>query len=232
MHYHEKDCVCDISKTVCDISELKFPGFWAAVVFEQQGWKHPGSRGCTSSKVFRAERVNHKNATYRHRHHSRVQARSRGGRWAGLSRRVGLSLEGPGEIKRGEVMLDPQESPGEIKSREAELGSEICTVLCFSCYSTAVLRTLSLWLCSAQQLKQQLAEYTSCFALARSPLLNIAVVLAVVHGLFGLLRVGLRGRTTRSLSLVLCVAYASDFTWGLYLNFICLMFIYLFISAT
>ena len=29
---------------------------------------------------------------------------------------------------------------------------------------------LSLWFCSAQQLKQQLAEHTSYFALARSPL--------------------------------------------------------------
>ena len=51
--------------------------------------------------------------------------------------------------------------------------------------------------CCAQQLKQQLAEYTSCFALARSPL-AVAVVLAVIHGLFGLLRVGARGRATHS----------------------------------
>ena len=29
---------------------------------------------------------------------------------------------GPGEIKRREVVLDPQVSPEEIKSREAELG--------------------------------------------------------------------------------------------------------------
>ena len=40
---------------------------------------------------------------------------------AGLSRRVGLSFAGPGEIKRKEVVLDPQESRGEIKSREMEL---------------------------------------------------------------------------------------------------------------
>ena len=31
-------------------------------------------------------------------------------------------LAGPGEIKRREVVLDPQVSPEEIKSREEELG--------------------------------------------------------------------------------------------------------------
>ena len=36
---------------------------------------------------------------------------------------VSLSLTGPGEIKRREVVLDPQVSPEEIKSREVELGS-------------------------------------------------------------------------------------------------------------
>ena len=35
--------------------------------------------------------------------HLRVQARWRGGRWAGLSRRVGQSFAGPGEMKRREV---------------------------------------------------------------------------------------------------------------------------------
>ena len=53
-------------------------------------------------------------------------------------------------------MLDPQDSPEEMKSREVELGSESWTSFCFGCYSTAVLRTLSLCLCSAQQLKEQL----------------------------------------------------------------------------
>ena len=33
----------------------------------------------------------------------------------------------PGEIKRGKVELDPQESPGEIKYREVEMGSESWT---------------------------------------------------------------------------------------------------------
>ena len=31
-------------------------------------------------------------------------------------------MRGPGEIKRGEVELDPQVGPGEIKSREVEAG--------------------------------------------------------------------------------------------------------------
>ena len=34
---------------------------------------------------------------------------------------------GPGEIKRREVVLDPQVSPEEIMSREMELGSESWT---------------------------------------------------------------------------------------------------------
>ena len=45
-----------------------------------------------------------------------------------------------------------------------------------SCSSTVASRTLSLWLRSAQLLKQQLAEHTSCLALAGSHLLNIVVL--------------------------------------------------------
>ena len=37
---------------------------------------------------------------------------------------VRLSFVGPDEIKRREVVLDRQKSPGEINSREVELGSE------------------------------------------------------------------------------------------------------------
>ena len=37
------------------------------------------------------------------------------------------SFAGPGEIKRREVVLDPQDIPEEIKSREVELGSESWT---------------------------------------------------------------------------------------------------------
>ena len=66
------------------------------------------------------------------------------------------TFAGPGEIKRREVVLDPQVSPEEIKNRGVELGSESCTSVASSCYSTAVLWTLSLWLCSAEHLKHQL----------------------------------------------------------------------------
>ena len=61
---------------------------------------------------------------------------------------VSLSFAGPGEIKRREVELDSLKTARErstiIKSREVELGSESWTALCFSCSSTAVLRTWSL----------------------------------------------------------------------------------------
>ena len=50
---------------------------------------------------------------------------------------------GPGEIKRREVVLDPQESPEEIKSREVELGVRVGLLL-LQLFPTAELRTLSL----------------------------------------------------------------------------------------
>ena len=37
---------------------------------------------------------------------------------------VRLSFAGPGEIKRRQMVLDPEVSPEETKSREVELGSE------------------------------------------------------------------------------------------------------------
>ena len=60
------------------------------------------------------------------------QARARGGRWSWTL------------------------SPEEIVSREAELGCESWTSFASGWSSTAVQRTLSLWLCPARQLKQQL----------------------------------------------------------------------------
>ena len=62
--------------------------------------------------------------------------------------------EGPGEITR-EVVLDLQVSPEEIMSREVDLGCESWTLFASSCCSTSMQRTLSWWLCPAQQLKQQ-----------------------------------------------------------------------------
>ena len=56
------------------------------------------------------------------------------------------TFAGPGEIKRREVVLDPQVSPEEVMNREVELGCERKLDFFFasSCYSTAVQRTLSL----------------------------------------------------------------------------------------
>ena len=50
---------------------------------------------------------------------------------------------GPGEIKRREVVLDPQVSPEEIKRREGELGLK-AGLFCCICFSTVDLRTLCL----------------------------------------------------------------------------------------
>ena len=52
--------------------------------------------------------------------------------------------------------LDLQVSPEVIMSTEVELGCESWTSFASSCSSTAVQRTLSLRLCPARQLKQQL----------------------------------------------------------------------------
>ena len=60
-------------------------------------------------------------------------------------------------MKRREVVLDPQVSREEIKSREVELGCESWTFFASSFYSTAVQRTLDLCpLPVHMQLKQQL----------------------------------------------------------------------------
>ena len=55
-----------------------------------------------------------------------------------------LSFASPGEIKSREVVLDPQESPGEIKNKGWSWAQKVGLTFCFSCFSTAVLRTLSL----------------------------------------------------------------------------------------
>ena len=57
--------------------------------------------------------------------------RSRGGRRAGLfslTRKLDAFV-GPDEIKRREVVLDPQVSPEEIKSREVVLGLRVGLLL-------------------------------------------------------------------------------------------------------
>ena len=102
-----------------------------------------------------------------------------------LTKKVRVSFAGPGEIKRREVVLDPQESPEEIKSREVELGSESWTSF-VSVISQQRSNGHCPCDCSAQQLKQQLRSTLVASPWRGPHCLNIVVVLAVVHGLFGL----------------------------------------------
>ena len=51
------------------------------------------------------------------------------------------AFAGPGEIKKREVVLDPQVSPEEIKSREVELGLRV-RLLSLQLFPTAELQTL------------------------------------------------------------------------------------------
>ena len=74
-----------------------------------------------------------------------------------MSREVELDPQvSPEEIMSREVERDPQVSPEEIKRREVELGCESWTCFVSGHSSTAVQRTLSLLLCQAWWLKQQL----------------------------------------------------------------------------
>ena len=52
--------------------------------------------------------------------------------------------QSPGEMKRKEVVLDPQVNPEEIMSREVELGCEGWVSFASGCSSTEMQRTLSL----------------------------------------------------------------------------------------
>ena len=55
-----------------------------------------------------------------------------------------IAFAGPGEIKRREVVLDPQVSPKEIESIGRWSWACERDFFCFSCVPTAELRTLSL----------------------------------------------------------------------------------------
>ena len=71
-------------------------------------------------------------------------------------------------------------------SREVELGCESWTsfaLSCPNCSSTAVQRTLSLWLCPSTAVETAIAQCTSRWAMARGHRLNTSIVLAAVHGL-------------------------------------------------
>ena len=97
----------------------------------------------------------------------------------------------PGEIKRREVELDPQVSPEEIMSREVELGRESWTSFASGRSSTAVQRTLSLWLRPNTAVETAVAQRASRWAMARGH--DTALTLPLfwrrsVHGLSGLFR--------------------------------------------
>ena len=104
-------------------------------------------------------------------------------------REVELDLQvSPEEIMSREVELDPQVSPEEIMSREVELGCESWTSFAPGCSSTAVQRTLFLWLCPSTAVETAIAKCTSRCAMARGHRLNTSIVLAAVHGLSSLFR--------------------------------------------
>ena len=73
-------------------------------------------------------------------------------------------------------------------SREVELGCKSWTSFASSCCSTAVQRTLSLWLCPSTAVETAVARCTSRWAMARGHRHNTCIVLAAVHGLSGLFR--------------------------------------------
>ena len=83
---------------------------------------------------------------------------------------VRLSFAHPGEIKGREVVLDPQESPGDIRSREVELGSEIRTCLLFQLFLNSSATDIVFATLLRKAVETAIAEYTSCCAMERSPL--------------------------------------------------------------
>ena len=79
-------------------------------------------------------------------------------------------------------------SPEEIMSREVELGCKSWTSFASGCSSTAVQRTLSLWLCPNTAVETANVRCTSRWAMARGHRLNTSIVLVAVHGLSRLFR--------------------------------------------
>ena len=89
----------------------------------------------------------------------------------------------PGEIKRREVELDLKVSPKEIMSREVELGCESWTSFTWGCSSTAVQRTLCMWLCPSTVVETAIARCTSRWVMARGHRLDTSIVLVVPRSL-------------------------------------------------
>ena len=67
-------------------------------------------------------------------------------------------------------MLDSQESPEEIKSRQVELGSESLTCLLLQLFLNSGVADIVLVTLLRTSAETAIARYTICFAKARSPL--------------------------------------------------------------
>ena len=100
-----------------------------------------------------------------------------------LTKKLDVSA-GPGEMKRREEVLNFQDSPEEIKSREAERGlrAGLLSLQLFPNGGATDIVFVTLF-CIA--VGTAIAWYTSCCTMARGHCLNIFVVLAAVHGLLG-----------------------------------------------
>ena len=94
---------------------------------------------------------------------------------------VKLSFAGPGEIKRMEVALDPQESPEESQSREDELGSENLTCLLLQLFHNSSTTDIVLVTLLRTVGKQQLRGTLVATQWRGPHCLNIVLVLAVVR---------------------------------------------------
>ena len=67
-------------------------------------------------------------------------------------------------------MLEPQVSPEEIKSMEVELGSECWTCLWLQLFPNSSATDIVFVTLLRTAVETAIAEYSSCFAMARSPL--------------------------------------------------------------
>ena len=83
------------------------------------------------------------------------------------------------------MVLDPQVSPEEIKSREVELGLKVGLLLPQLILNSGAADIVFVTLFRTT-VDTAIAQYTSCCAMARGHCLNMFVVLAAVQDIFGL----------------------------------------------
>ena len=82
---------------------------------------------------------------------------------------VRLSFAGPAEIRGRSGCWALKRAQGRSRAGRWSWAQKVGLVFCFNCSPTAVLRTLYLWLLRTA-VETAIAEHTSCFAMARSPL--------------------------------------------------------------